>query len=223
MQLVHTAGVKSAFLVCITSFIFLLPVGCGGGGGGGGGEGSSSTSNTDSSSGSNTGSSNSEVNGGFQYSTYADSNSDGDPTDNFSVDYPKTWTSIADPDLGIPGVLWAAFDENALGFQTNANVVLERTSLSLSSYKQATINNLSSLVTGFSLQSSSDYIGTNGMPGFILVYDEDSSGTTIRLEQATQFDELNGDAFILTLSTTPTSFNSFAGAFDHMISSFQLQ
>jgi len=139
------------------------------------------------------------------------------------VDYPKTWTSIPDPDLGIPGVLWAAVDENALSFQTNANVVLERTSLTLSSYKQATIDNLSSLVTGFSLQSSRDYVGSNGIPGFILVYDEDSSGTIIRLEQATQFDALNGEAFILTLTTSPTSFNSFSGAFDNMISSFQLQ
>jgi len=213
MKPVYIAAPRTLIFLLFTCCIVALPAGCGGGGG--------SSSNSDTSS--NSGSSNSETNGGFQYSTYSDTNSDGDPTDNFSVDYPETWTSIADPDLGIPGILWAAVDENALGVQTNANVVLERTSLSVSSYKQATIDNLSFLVTGFSLRSSRDYIGPNGISGFILIYDEDSAGTTLRLEQVAQVDELNGEAFILTLTTTAASFDSFSSAFDHMISSFELR
>jgi len=191
------------FVTCVSLLSFTL-IGCGGGGGGSDSSGASNDT-------------------GFQYATYQDTDADGDPTDNFSVDYPKSWTSMADPDLGVPGVLWASVDENALGFQTNANVVLERTSLSFSEYKQATLDNLPALVPGFSLQSSRSLVTTTGIQAYVMIYDELSSGTLLRVEQSMYYDDLNAEVFILTLGAQRSSFSSYAEAFDYMVSSFELR
>lgn len=120
-------------------------------------------------------------------------------------------------------VQWVAIDEAAPNFRNNANVVLESTALEFSDYIAQTLQTLELFFTGFSIVSQEQFTDNDGTPVFSVTYDWQSSGNNLRVLQVVYFDELNGLAFVLTMTTLRERFAEFSDTFDHMKNSFKMQ